>query len=160
MPIFRILFLLFLSIPAIEIYLLIRVGEAIGALPTIFMVVFTAVLGIVLLRWQGLVTLTRVQAAMARGELPALAVLEGMLLLAAGALLVIPGFFTDTLGFILLIPPLRRFIAQSLLLRGLFQVGGSFRGGGFSAGNLYEGRPEETREHRVIEGECKSRDDR
>jgi len=105
MPIFRILFLLFLCIPLIEIYLLIQVGEIIGALPTIFMVVFTAVLGVALLRWQGLVTLTRMQAAMARGELPAVTMIEGVFLLVAGALLLTPGFFTDAIGFALLIPP-------------------------------------------------------
>ncbi len=159
MPIFRILFLLFLSIPVIEIYLLIQVGEVIGALPTIFIVVFTAVLGVALLRWQGLVTLTRVQAALARGELPALALLEGALLLVAGALLLTPGFFTDAIGFILLIPPLRQSLAQSLLLRGLFQTGGSFRGGGFSGGSTYEGQSGESRGPKVIEGEYKRRDD-
>ncbi|HEB56926.1 MAG TPA: FxsA family protein [Gammaproteobacteria bacterium] len=160
MPIFRILFLLFLSIPIIEIYLLIQVGEVIGALPTIFIVVFTAVLGVALLRWQGLVTLTRVQAAMARGELPAQALLEGALLLVAGALLLTPGFFTDAIGFFLLISPLRQSLAQSLLLRGMFQVGGGFRRGGFSDENTYEGQPEETGEPRVIEGEYKRRNDR
>ncbi len=159
MPLFRILFLLFLSIPVIEIYLLIQVGEVIGALPTIFIVVFTAVLGVALLRRQGLVTLTRVQAALARGELPALALLEGALLLVAGALLLTPGFFTDAIGFILLIPPLRQSLVQSLLLRGLFQTGGSFRGGGFSGGSTYEGQSGESHGPKVIEGECKRRDD-
>ncbi|VAX14559.1 FxsA protein [hydrothermal vent metagenome] len=159
MPLFRILFLLFLSIPVIEIYLLIRVGEVIGAIPTIFMVVFTAVLGVTLLRWQGLVTLTEVQAAMARGELPAMALLEGALLLIAGALLLTPGFFTDTIGFVLLIPPLRRSLAQSLLLRGMFQAGGGFRRGGFSAGSTYEGRSGESKGPKVIEGEYKRRNE-
>lgn len=154
MPIFRILFLLFLCIPLIEIYLLIQVGEVIGALPTIFIVVFTAVLGVALLRWQGLVTLTRVQAALARGELPAVAMLEGVFLLVAGALLLTPGFFTDAIGFLLLIPPLRQFLAQSLLLRGMFQTGG-----GFSAGNTYEAQSGKTRDPKVIEGEYKRRDD-
>lgn len=160
MPLYRILLLLFLSIPAIEIYLFVRVGESIGALPTIFIVVFTAIFGVALLRWQGLVTLTRVQTAMARGELPALALLEGALLLVAGTLLLTPGFLTDTIGFVLLIPPLRRFLAQSLLLRGMFQAGGGFRGGGFSAGTTYEGQSEEAKGTRVIEGEYKRRDDR
>lgn len=159
MPLFRILFLLFLSIPIIEIYLLIQVGEVIGALPTIFIVVFTAVLGVALLRWQGLVTLTRVQAALARGELPAQALLEGALLLVAGALLLTPGFFTDAIGFALLISPLRRFLAQSLLLHGLFQVAGSFHRGGFSDGSTYEGRYDETKGPRVIEGEYKHHDE-
>lgn len=154
MPIFRILFLLFLCIPLIEIYLLIQVGEIIGALPTIFMVVFTAVLGVALLRWQGLATLTRMQTAMARGELPAVTMIEGVFLLVAGALLLTPGFFTDAIGFALLIPPLRQSLAQSLLLRGMFQAGG-----GFSGGSTYEGQAEKTKGPKIIEGEYQRRDD-
>jgi len=154
MPIFRILFLLFLCIPLIEIYLLIQVGEIIGALPTIFMVVFTAVLGVALLRWQGLVTLTRMQTAMARGELPAVTMIEGVFLLVAGALLLTPGFFTDGIGFALLIPPIRQFLAQSLLMRGMFKAGG-----GFSAGNTHEGQSGKTGGPKVIEGEYERRDD-
>jgi len=159
MPIFRTLFLLFLTIPLIEIYLLIQVGEVIGALPTIFMVVFTAVLGVALLRWQGLVTLTRMQASMARGELPAIAMIEGVFLLVAGALLLTPGFFTDGIGFALLIPPIRRFLAQNLLMRGMFRTGA-----GFSAGKTYEdpfGKTQsgQTGGPKVIEGEYERRDD-
>lgn len=159
MPIFRILFLLFLSIPILEIYLLIQVGESIGALPTIFMVVFTAVLGVALLRWQGLVTLTRVQTAMARGELPAVAMIEGMFLLVAGALLLTPGFFTDGIGFVLLVPPIRQFLARSLIMRGVLQAGKGFRAGGFSAGTTYDAPPGKTHEPKVIEGEYERRDD-
>ncbi len=159
MPIFRILFLLFLGIPILEIYLLIQVGESIGALPTIFMVVFTAVLGVALLRWQGLVTLSKVQAAMARGELPAMAMIEGMFLLVAGALLLTPGFFTDGIGFALLVPPIRQFLAQSLLLRGMFKAGGNFRSGGFSKGSTYEGESTEKSNPKIIEGEYERRDD-
>ncbi len=143
----------------LEIYLLIQVGESIGALPTIFMVVFTAVLGVALLRWQGLVTLTRVQTAMARGELPAVAMLEGMFLLVAGALLLTPGFFTDAIGFALLIPPLRQFLAQSLIMRGVLQAGKGFHAGSFSAGNTYEGQSSARRDPKIIEGEYERRDD-
>ncbi len=154
MPIFRILFLLFLTIPLIEIYLLIQVGEVIGALPTIFMVVFTAVLGVALLRWQGLVTLTRVQVAMARGELPAVAMIEGVFLLVAGALLLTPGFFTDAIGFVLLIPLIRQSLAQSLLLRGMFQSGGGFQHDPFSTAP-----PEKRHDPRIIEGDYERRDE-
>ncbi len=143
----------------LEIYLLIQVGESIGALPTIFMVVFTAVLGVALLRWQGLVTLTRVQTAMARGELPAVAMLEGMFLLVAGALLLTPGFFTDAIGFALLIPPLRQFLAQSLIMRGVLQAGKGFGSRPFTAGNTYEGQSSERRDPKIIEGEYERRDD-
>jgi len=112
---FGILFLLFLIVPLVEIYFLIQVGSAIGALPTVFLVVFTAVLGVLLLRYQGFVTLRNFQSNMGRGKLPALEILEGMVLLVAGALLLTPGFFTDAIGFACLIAPLRRAVIQWFL---------------------------------------------
>lgn len=112
---FQILLLIFLLIPMLEIYLLIEVGGVIGALPTVFMVVFTAVLGAWLLRIQGFSTLARVQATVAQGGLPAMEMLEGAVLLIAGALLLTPGFFTDAIGFVCLVPSLRRMLIRRLL---------------------------------------------
>ncbi len=103
-----IIFLLFLLVPLIEIYFLIKVGDIIGAFPTIALVVFTALLGAMLLRFQGWATLTRGRQALAQGQVPALEMLEGVLLLFAGALLLTPGFFTDAVGFGFLLPPVRR----------------------------------------------------
>ena len=103
---FQILLLLFLVVPIIEIYLLIQVGGYLGAGTTIFLVVFTAVLGAWLLRIQGFSTMRRVQNSVARGEIPAIEMLGGVLLLLSGALLLTPGFFTDTIGFLLLFPVL------------------------------------------------------
>jgi len=114
---FRILLILFLVVPLLEIYLLIQVGGLIGALPTVFLVVFTAVLGAFLIRHQGLSTMQRVQATMARGEIPAVEMLEGLFLLISGALLLTPGFFTDTLGFLCLIPAFRRYVILKFLER-------------------------------------------
>lgn len=108
---FALLLLLFFTIPLVEIYLLIQVGSVIGAWPTIFAVVFTAVLGVWLLRIQGFSTLRRVQQTSAQGGIPAIELLEGAMLLVAGALLLTPGFFTDAIGFFCLIPPLRRTMA-------------------------------------------------
>ncbi len=122
---FRSLLALFLIVPIIEIYLLIQVGGLIGAIPTIFLVVFTAVLGALLLRQQGFATLGRVQASLARGELPALQLLEGVLLLFGGALLLTPGFFTDAIGFVCLIPPLRQGLIAWVLRRGVLNVSGA-----------------------------------
>lgn len=118
---FRLFFTLFLLVPIIEIYLLIKVGGMIGALPTVFLVVFTAVLGALLLRHQGLYTYARVQHSLARGELPALPMLEGVVLLLSGALLLTPGFFTDTIGFLGLIPPLRKWLILKLLEGGIIR---------------------------------------
>jgi UPF0716 protein FxsA len=113
----RLLFLLFLVVPLLEIYILIQVGGVIGALPTVAAVVGTALLGAILVRTQGLITLQRAQAAIDRGEPPALELLEGVVLLVAGALLLTPGFFTDALGFLCLVPSLRRKALQRLALR-------------------------------------------
>ena len=113
----HILFLLFLAVPLLEIYLLIEIGSVIGAIPTVFMVVFTAVLGAALLQAQGLSTMRRVQEATARGELPAIEILEGFCLLVGGALLLTPGFFTDIIGFLCLVTPLRRALIKAWLRR-------------------------------------------
>ncbi|UCE88844.1 MAG: FxsA family protein [Pseudomonadota bacterium] len=119
---FQLLFLVFLLVPLGEIYLLIKVGSVIGAPWTIFAVVFTAVLGAWLLRLQGLSTFMRVRASLDRGELPALPMLEGLLLLIAGALLLTPGFFTDAVGFVLLVPALRARLALALLRSSVMHV--------------------------------------
>jgi len=108
---------IFLIVPIIEIYLLIQVGQVIGAGWTIFLVVFTAVVGVGLLRIQGLSTLNRAQQKLQRNELPARELLEGMGLVLAGALLLTPGFFTDTIGFLLLFPPIRLWLVSSIASR-------------------------------------------
>lgn len=114
MPLFFILLLLFVGLPMVEIYVLIQVGQVIGALWTIALLVAIAALGSALLRLQGLATLASVQAAMSRGELPTSAILEGLVLLVAGVLMVTPGFVTDLAGFMCLLPPLRRALARAL----------------------------------------------
>lgn len=150
---FRILFLLFLTIPMLEIYLLIKVGGVIGALPTVFMVVFTAVLGAWLLRIQGFSTLARVRTTMAQGGVPALEMLEGAVLLVSGALLLTPGFFTDTIGFLCLIPSLRRAMIRWALGRFLMPPG--FGGPGPGSGS------HSTRHHgpTTLEGDFRREDD-
>ena len=112
-----ILFLLFLLIPLVEIYFLIQVGSVIGAIPTIALVVFTALLGAMLLRLQGLTTLQRTRAALAQGQVPATEMFEGALLVFAGAMLLTPGFVTDTIGFLFLIPPFRKVVIRWFLKR-------------------------------------------
>lgn len=114
------LFLLFLAVPFVEIWLLIKVGVVIGAGWTIFLVVATAAIGAWLVRAQGLSTIGRIQQEMAAGRLPADEVIQGLFLLVSGALLVTPGFFTDSVGFALLIPAVRRYLASRLILGGRF----------------------------------------
>ncbi len=154
----HLLFLAFLTIPLVEIYLLLQVGQIIGLWPTIFMVVFTAFLGIHLLRAQGLSTWQRANQQLARGELPAMAMMEGMVLMVAGALLLTPGFFTDSLGFLAMIPPLRRAVLGRILRTS--RVTGAF---GIYSEHVEGGpphRPDQDKQHPgIIEGECTREDD-
>jgi UPF0716 protein FxsA len=110
---------IFVVIPATELYVLIEVGSEIGALTTIWLVILTALIGGWMVRQQGLGVMFRIREQMQRGEPPAVEILEGALLLIMGVLLLLPGFITDALGFLLLIPPLRRWlILQWLKHRG------------------------------------------
>jgi UPF0716 protein FxsA len=109
--------LVFFITPIVEMYLLISVGSYIGALPTIGLVMLTAVIGVTLLRIQGLATLTRGLGRLQGGEVPAREMVEGLLLAVAGALLLTPGFVTDAFGFGLLVPALRRRVATRILSR-------------------------------------------
>ena len=102
------LFATFFIVPLIEVALFIAVGGAVGVLPTILLCIASAVLGAVIVRQQGLQTLERLQAKLREGQMPATELAEGAAILAAGLLLITPGFFTDTIGFVLLIPPARR----------------------------------------------------
>lgn len=99
----------------IEITILIQIGQMFGVGYTIALVIGTAALGAALLRHQGLSTLAKVQMNMNQGNLPATELVEGLMLLIAGALLLTPGFFTDVFGFLVLIPALREHIARNLL---------------------------------------------
>ncbi len=124
-PIRAILLLIFIAIPLLEIALLIKIGQAIGFWATILLVIATAVLGTWLLHAQGMETLRRVMTALDQGKPPVGPVLEGFLLLVAGLLLLTPGILTDTIGFILLIPPVRSVLVRYGLNRLIFvTVGG------------------------------------
>ena len=112
---FPLLSVIFLAVPIVEIYLLIQVGQVIGALWTVFLVVLTAVVGVWLLRIQGISTLRRAQEKMRNEQMPAQEMLEGIGLLLAGAFLLTPGFFTDTVGFLLLLPPTRAWLVSKLV---------------------------------------------
>ena len=113
-------FLLFLvGIPLVELYFLIQVGTEIGILPTIGISLFTAALGGYLVRRQGfdvLARVRRVRRVKDQGEPPALAVLDGALLLVAGLFLLLPGFLTDALGFLLLIPAIRQHLIKRFIV--------------------------------------------
>lgn len=101
------LFLGFLLVPLIEIGLFIVLGQTIGLWPTLLGVVATALIGSVIIRSQGLSLISDIQRHMRAGMLPAQQLFEGLMVGIAGALLLTPGYFTDTIGFLLLVPPLR-----------------------------------------------------
>lgn len=117
MKFLTILFLVFLVVPITEIYVLIQIGTVIGAEWTIVGVVSTALIGAWLVRAQGLVTYQRAVQNVKSGETPAVELVEGLFLLVAGALLITPGFVTDAIGFICLIPVLRRALAQLIIMK-------------------------------------------
>jgi len=104
--------ILVIGLPVSEIYFLIEVGSIFGALPTIGMILFTAIAGIALIRIQGLQTVQKMQLSMQQGQVPAIELIEGVMLFIAALMLLIPGFLTDAVGFILLIPPLRTSLAK------------------------------------------------
>lgn len=136
---FFVFLLVFVAAPLVELYVLIEVGSRIGALPTIALSIFTAVLGGLLVRLQGFSVLFRVQEAMARGELPALELMEGAMLLLVGLALLLPGFITDAAGFLLLIPPVRRAVILWILRsRGILRPGAPPPGSG-GTGRYIEG---------------------
>ena len=123
------LFLLFLIIPVIEIYLLIKVGSVIGGLATVGTLLFISLLGAYLVRSQGFRIFAQIRDELSLGRLPAAQLLDGAMVLVGGVLLMTPGFFTDFIGIFFLVPATRRLIKmwiglwlQSRISRGGFIV--------------------------------------
>lgn len=114
LPVFAITLIVF---PLLELYVLIKLGTLIGALPTVILVVGTAVLGSLLMRHQGWSNYQRMQQSIARGEVPAQAMLEGVAILLGALLLLLPGLITDVVGLVCLIPFFRRAIIKYLTRR-------------------------------------------
>lgn len=132
LPVFA---LLLLGFPLLELYLLIKVGTLIGALPTVMLVIGTALLGLALLRRQGLQNYRRMQQCTARGEVPALEMMEGVVMLVGGMLLLVPGLISDAVGLLCLFPPVRRTIVRRWLRRVQVHVYGGTAGSG---GRVYD----------------------
>lgn len=108
------LFLLFLLVPVIEIYLLLKVGSLMGAMPTVAVLLAISLVGAWLVRHQGFIVLQRIQMELAQGRLPASELMDGALILVGGVLLLTPGFFTDFLGIFFIFPPSRNLIKRLL----------------------------------------------
>ncbi|WP_040727862.1 FxsA family protein [Thiomicrorhabdus sp. Kp2] len=156
----RILFLLLFVVPLIELYFLIQLGNVIGALPTVLLTIFTAILGIALMRSQGLATLQNAQIEMATGKSPQSSMLEGVFIFLGGVFLFFPGLISDSIGLLFLVPFVRRFLINQSM-RGM-QTQGRFR---YQKGDsVYEGewaekqqQPPKSLEHDVLEGEFKDK---
>ncbi|WP_136514642.1 FxsA family protein [Geomonas edaphica] len=123
------LFLIFLIVPVIEIYLIIKVGQVIGGVATVSILLTISLLGAWLIRHQGGRVLGQIRDELAQGRLPAAQLLDGALIFIGGVLLTTPGFFTDFLGIFFLIPATRRIIKmwlglwlQAKIARGGFVV--------------------------------------
>ncbi|MEQ8824103.1 MAG: FxsA family protein [Filomicrobium sp.] len=114
--------LVFIVVPLVEIALLIVVGQHIGLLATILIVIVTAILGTTLLRQQGFGVMARVSQSLAEGKMPVEQAIEGLCLLVAGAFLLTPGLLTDVTGFLLLVPVVRIHLARAIL-RGFLRSG-------------------------------------
>jgi UPF0716 protein FxsA len=110
-----VLILLFIVVPIAELYVIIQVGQAIGALPTIAILIADSVIGSLLLRSQGRLAWRRFNAALQEGRVPAREVLDGALVIFGGAFLITPGFLTDVIGVFLLLPPTRA-VARRMLV--------------------------------------------
>lgn len=137
---FRNIFVLFTIVALAEVMLFIKIGEWIGLFWTIVSVFATAGLGVSLLRIQGFDTLRRLQDRTAQGQIPAVELVEGVMLLIAGALLLTPGFLTDGIGFLFLAKPSRRLIA-GLLVKSSVAQGVNWTVSGFGSRTGWSNSP-------------------
>ena len=109
-------FLIFIGLPALEIFLMIKIGGKIGALNTIALIFLTAAIGIYYARVQGLQTLKSGLTNLYQNKLPVYEIVSGASIAFAAILLIVPGFFSDLIGFLLLIPITRNFLLRSVLI--------------------------------------------
>ena len=133
-----VLILIFVGLPILESALFIEVGGAIGLLPTLGVILGTAVLGAAIVRWQGLRALDRLRASVATGADPVGPIAHGALILVAGALLVLPGFFTDLCGLLLLVPPVRSLLIRRGASRATVRAASYVRPGGMGRPDTIE----------------------
>lgn len=140
----RYIFLLLVIMPILELWLILQVGSFIGAGATIFLILFTAILGAAMLRRQGFSTLFRARQKMDEGQMPAKEMAEGLMLAISGALMLTPGFVTDAIGFSLLMPWIRSKLIESFQGNIIFAA----------SGNQNQGYSSSTTESEIIiEGE-------
>lgn len=110
------LILIFIIVPLMEILLLIEIGSRIGTLNTISIIIVTGILGGYMMRQQGFAILTNIRMNLSQGRMPTGELINGALVLVGGILLLTPGFFTDAVGFVLLIPTTRGLVRKKIQL--------------------------------------------
>jgi UPF0716 protein FxsA len=166
----RVFLLLFLLFPVLELFILVRVGMAIGFFPTFLLVVATSMLGLFVIRVAGFATALSARESLSRGELPAQQMLEGLMIAVGGGLLLLPGFISDVLGMICLLPITRRLLVGTLRRRAEAQAqrqrafaedmqsrgGPAYGGQAGPSGNIHA----PTRKPDIIEGEFEHRDNK
>lgn len=172
------IFLFIFVFALLEAMLLAKVAQLVGWGTTVLLVVATAMIGSMLLRRQGLATWMRLNQRMQQGEMPAAELVEGVLLLLGGVLLITPGFISDSLGLLLLLPPLRKPLAALMMRRGVMQavsMGGRSSAWVYTRGS-YQGTPpagdqkagpqtpppgiyEDRNGNLIIDGEAERKDD-
>ena len=159
----RIFFLLFLVFPLLELFVLIRVGASIGASATLLLVLASGVLGILCIRIAGFTTALKVRQRMAAGEVPNTEMLNGFLLVIAGGLLILPGFISDAIGLLLMLPITRSIMIKRIALH-MTQSAAQARQYqsqqyyGQSRTHSEQGERSQPRQAQIIEGEFERED--
>ena len=177
------IFLFIFVFALLEAIVLGQVAQTIGWPVTILLTVLTAMMGSFLFRWQGIETWIRLNSRMQQGEMPGVELVEGVMLLLGGALLITPGFITDGIGFLLLLPQSRKLMASYIVKKGVMQAfaKGQVQGQGNvwvyqrtwdsrepdARGQTYEGKAspqgpvvrEDRQGHYIIEGEVEKKDE-
>ncbi|WP_191485395.1 FxsA family protein [Pseudomonas sp. FEN] len=155
----RAFLLLFLLFPVLELYVFFQVSTAIGFFPALALIILGSMLGVLVLRVAGIATALRARESLNRGELPAQTMLEGLMLALGGGLLLLPGFISDVVGLVLLLPITRRLLADRMRRRAEEQA---LRQRAFADDPLARGPvgspPANSRQPQVIEGEFEHRD--
>ena len=111
----RNLFIIFIFLPIVEIYFFVKIGTEIGAVSTIIFTLITAMLGIFIIKYQGITSFVKARQTMLNNEEPAIEILSNFALLICGLLLLIPGFFTDSFGILLILPIVRKILIKYLI---------------------------------------------
>jgi len=156
------LFLLFSIMSLAEIFVLIKVGSVLGAFTTVTLIMVTALVGATLVRTQGLQTAFTARSRMAKGEVPAQQMIEGLMLVISGVLLITPGFITDSLGILMLVPSFRAAVANKFLSSmgnaSTFNAGFGSSNQGESPFNKQANDSSNIHSGQTIEGEYEKRD--